>query len=448
MQTQRCRTLHILASILLLATRLAAEDRLAPLETGGQPVGRILLNGGVMNGTLVSAGSATGVVWSCPGIAGDITFNLAKVREIELGGTAVEIGPDEVLSRIRLSNDDELMGRLVELGGDTLVLETRFAGTLRIQRAMLAAIYPNFRKAPHFYEGPVGLADWKLSGSAGEPAVSYKGGSFYIAGFGATLGKNLDLPERFMLEFDFERKGGRLLEVCFFTDTLKGSDGNCYALRFEQNAVGLERRGKGARSQRMEKVSVPALQKATTIHVALMADIQRRAFFLEVNGVFVKRWTDSRPFESKGRGLLFSVASGGWTRISAIRASPWDGKYKDRSEEPPPKQEDRIRFLNDDRVSGRLDKIRRGTVRFTTEYGAFDVPLNRIVAIGMAEKGRGVARRRALDLRAYFHGRGRVTVALDRIENGFVYGQSENFGECTLRLDAFRNLRFNVHSQP
>ncbi|MBN1670700.1 MAG: hypothetical protein JXR37_06690 [Kiritimatiellae bacterium] len=405
------------------------------------------LNGDVMHGRLISAEAGKLLNWMNPHAAAPIAFDLRNVAEIVLGGEGDNGAAAATLSRVRLSNGDQLVGEIVEMTAKELVLDTGYAGRITIRRPVMAAIYPNISKTTHVYEGPARAEDWVVKAPGQSAQVDFKKKAFYVTGHGATIGRNLDLPDVALIEWELGWRVQPQLYIYLYTDNIRGYNCNAYALRMESQRFYLYHQTRQTGTHHLGNAEVEGLIAKGKARIAVMVDRPKKQISLKVDGVLVKQWTDTQDFAGLGRGLMFHARSAGEMRISDIRVSKWDGSLGASPVMEDEAEQDRIRFVNEDRVSGEMKGIRRGKITFETDYAPLTVPLDRVVVVLLKSDGRELARRNAGDIRAHFRHGGRVTLDMRGLENGVLSGESENFGKADFQLGAFRRLSVNVYRE-
>src|SRR5207248_37324 len=124
--------------------------------------------------------------------------------------------------------------------------------------------------------------------------------------------------------------------------------------------------------------------------------------------------------------------------------TPWDGKFEDRAAKSDKSKEDTVRMENNDKVSGKLEAIKDGSLTFSSSFAKLEIPLKRVQEIEIASQASSVAKRNAGDVRAYLVGRGSVTFALEKWDDKGVTGRSANFGQVTFSPRAFQRVQFNL----
>jgi len=144
---------------------------------------------------------------------------------------------------VRLTNQDEMLGRLIGMDEEKLQFETWFGGTLNVPRKMVAMIAPGQTQSSVIYEGPTGPEGWTVSriggfrrpGEVGE-AWSYNNGAFISTGSGS-LGREFPFPPLANIEFDLQWRGYLQMGLSLFSDAVAGYGGNSYLMQFNPGSV-------------------------------------------------------------------------------------------------------------------------------------------------------------------------------------------------------------------
>ncbi|MFO7871824.1 MAG: hypothetical protein R6V03_10390 [Kiritimatiellia bacterium] len=423
---------------------------LNPVSTGARKTDLIaFLNGDRLHGRLLAIDPEnTGVKWHCPNAAETILFGLDGISEIALASG--DAGNKTEGSSIRLTNGDLISGKLVSLRNDSLVLDTWYAGTVTIKRPMIRTINPGQSSSIIVYEGPRGLAEWTIGRRGGANNWRYKDSALYALS-SSSIARNIpDLPDRADIEFEAAWWGPYPSFYCsFYTDNLDSYSGNCYSLRLSGTSVYMYRYTSHSGSRNIGNISVQSFsdQKKNKALFNLLVDKENKSVTLLIDGVMMKQWTDQGDFAGRGNGILFQPQSNGGFKISNIKVTKWDGKLPEPSSGPTEHEEDLVRFVNGDKVSGELQTISDNKAVFKTSYAALTIPVQRIATIYMSEKNAQRARRNKGDIMARFREGGRITMRLARLEEGRIYGESENFGNITVPTAAFDSLEFNIYDK-
>ncbi len=399
-------------------------------------------NGDTLHGRLLAATGATGLRWGSTDARAVIDFALGNVATVQLGGGKVRPGA-QVGTRVALTNGDELRGTIVSLDGESLVLDTWYAGAVTIRRAMIKSLQPNRVMSATIYEGPNGAEEWRTGTS--ERGWVYRNGALYANGSGG-IGRDVKLPDRARIEFDMAWRAYPSFQLAVYTDNLEAVYGNCYVLQFNGNSVYMQRGSRNNFRNLGGGANIENWQRRNKARVTLLVDKTKKTLTLLVDGALVKQWMDSDEFAGRGTGLMFYAQGQGVMRLSNIVVSEWDGELG-KSEPTTATTADAIQFVNNDKVSGQLKTIAKNQVTFVTPFATLEVPLDRVAEIQFASDKAERARRQAADIRALFQTGGSVTVTLEKLDDQSLTGSSENFGQRTFAREAFGELQFNIYDE-
>jgi len=296
------------------------------------------------------------------------------------------------------------------------------------------------------YAGPTSLAGWDMP-QAG--AWSFKNGALY-AHSTSTIGRNIEeLPDAVNFEFEMAWQNQPQFIFYFYSDNSKSTSASAYSLRISGSSVYLYRHTPNGGSARIDRISFSKFGQGRPgkAKINLLVEKATKRMVLLIDGVEIKQFVDGADFAGKGNAIVFYPQSVGGLKISKLRVTKWNGKVPKIAADEIETTEDLVMFINEDKVSGRLTSIEAGKAKLATSYALLDVPLDRVVKITMSGKEMARARRNRGDMRARFKGLGVVTIELIDMEGGVVRGKSENFGDITLPLSAFRALEFNIYEE-
>ena len=413
-------------------------------KVGGMDILKFV-NGDALHGVLVSIDpSGYGLRWKHVSADKPIEFSLKAVAQVKLAGRQVS-GRRPGGSRVRLTNMDLLNGKLISMDDKELALDTWYAGKIAVKRPMLKSLDPNTTASFFVYRGPTDIDNWTFRRSGG--AWEFKKGAFYSSTSYPIARKIEKMPAMADIRFDAAwQYSYPSFYFSFFSDNLESYSGNSYALRISGVSLYLYRYSRNRGSQNLGNVNVPEFSKIKKARFNILADRKNRQFTLLVNGKKIKQWSDAGEVPGTGNNIVFDPEHEHRMKISNITISRWDGTMpkKDTVTEGESK-EDIVRFVNEDKVSGRLVSIMAGNAKFETSYATLDIPLERAVKIDMSSEKAERARRNNNDIRAHFAGSGAVTVGLAGIVSVTIEGSSENFGTVKMPLGAFELLEFNIY---
>jgi hypothetical protein len=404
-----------------------------------------------LHGTLISMDPSTyGVRLKHGSVEKPIEFALSALSRVRLAPrNAGSHSPDT--ADIQMSNDDLLSGKIVEMDADKLILDTWYAGKIPIKRSMLKCIYGGAKSASIVYEGPVDLSEWTMSRRSNQPAWKFKDGVLYQNG-NISIGRSIaNLPDMADIQFSASWQSGYpSFTFIFFNDNASQAL-NCYSLQISSGSIYLYRGERNNGNQRLGNVDFQRFSsgQCTGAKFEVMVDKTKKAITLLIDGEMVRQWTDPAGFAGGGKSIIFSPQPQNGMRISNIRISEWDGAVPQSivSNSGGDTKEDLVRFVNGDKVSGKLRSIARGSMKFEAAYAVMDIPLDRVSEIRMASSGLERARRNKNDIRATFPEKGALTIQLIRIEKNMLTGSSENFGQVGMPLEAFKALDLNIYRE-
>lgn len=409
-----------------------------------QPDRMEFLNGDLLSGTLVSLAPKE-LVWHHPDVEGDLRFAATNLKSIELHSLP-PVRPAADLVQVGLTNGDTLRGKIVEMDGEKLVLDTVYAGQMTIRRPMLASLRPAEATGDVCYSGPNSLEEWTRGNN--KDAWEFRNGALYSVQGNGSLGKDVKLPDRARIDFELSWQGQPYFTISLFADNLESYYGPGYQLAMQGNYVSLNRRTKGS-SNGLGGYHAPVLQTKRKAQVSVRVDRKGKTLALLMDGALVQQWTDPAGLDDGGAGIVFYVNQN-QHRIRNLRVMPWDGKIDQVSgeeEETPATQEDQIQFANGDRVTGDLLGIKDSEATVKSPYAELKIPLERIVLATFQEEKQERARRNAGDVQGLFRDGGQVTLNLLGLKDGTLQGESENFGKVEVNVGAFSRLRTNIYDE-
>ncbi len=407
-----------------------------------------LLNEDELHGAMLAIHPEDGgVTWQHPNVEAPISFDMKAVDKVLLGDRTQANAPDAPAQAF-LTNGDMLKGSIKALTADTLTLSTWYAGDINIKRVMVSRIRPNATLSDITYTGPKDIAKWTHKNSGTRPSWQYKDGALYALS-SLPIGRQIpNMPDKARIEFEVAWRGYPQFYFSFFSDNIQHYSGNCYLLQVSGQSIYLQRYSSNSGSQNLGNANIERFQRPTikSAKFTLLVDKQERKLVLLVDGEIVRQWNDPNPFGGLGNGILFQPQEQGNLRVSNIHVRDWDGKMP-AAEDEPKADEDRIHFVNSDKVSGTLNTITAGQVSFATAYATLTVPIERVAEINFSPAATHRARRNKHDMRARFKDAGQVTVNLAKMEAGTLEGKSENFGLIKMPMQAFSELEFNIYTE-
>ncbi len=446
-------------SLLLLAALLALPAR--PGEAEENPDRILFHDGDRLSGRLEGGSPGTGILWRHGEGSPPIVFRYGAVSEIRLG--ARPAASPAAQGRFRFANGDVAEGRLVELGPGHGVLETPEGSRLRFGRGGWQ--WAVFDRPPGrtVFSGPRGLEGWTRSEVELEDSPSghweYANGYFYASDT-ASIARDIRMPDRARVEFEYHWQGIPNLALALYTDSLgpislgdlagQPAFSKFYSVQFLYNyanilpvdqAVPLQRLGLG-------QIQIPSFLSERSARVDLRIDLSASSIALIMDGELIKTWTDPAGSGNMGTGIrLVHQGHGSSVAVGRLRVSEWDGKFETAPRLRPAGAGDLATLHTGESHAGRILSLAEGTLRLEAADGSpASLPLEDVAKIELAgvpgspspgPDGEPAALARSVS------GLGLMRLELRSIGEGRLQGTSPNFGEVDLPLEAFGSLQLS-----
>jgi len=448
-------------------------------------------------------------LWQNEDLAEPAAFKTSRIRHIVLrGGRPLKLL--DTLSHVELINGDKVPGLITALDGDSMTLETGYAGKLRIPRDHIAMLAPNPLGGRVAYYGPFAADDWKMIHSEfpdGMPEADAEGkekeespGRWAFSGSawhwnhksgGTALIRETGMPERSVLRCDLAWKNRLNLSIALHADFARPKAdekelpkpenrggmhmnpssmpqlfGNSYVLQLYSNYVTLLRTsvdadGKFAIERPRSNSGASRLGETGRARIELRSNRRTGEIILFVNDEFTAQWngldlTADEPAGGEvktggGPGFGF-VAQGGDSpvRISDIIMSEWNG-MPDSARSLQMDGQDVVLMANGtDRYSGKVGNLDdQGGILFEGKHGRFRFPLEDVSEIRFAKQSLAKTSEPPAD-----------NVVLRLAPIGAISGQpvpgegpalgiiSPIMGRMDLSLEPSVMIEFNAQSQP
>jgi len=396
-------------------------------------------NGDMLHGAIVSL-DTKGISWKSGEAENNILFKTENVRDIILGDSvSYSVNAN---AQVLLTNGDILAGKLLELNSANLILNTNYAGELKIDRFMIQSIYPGVGKSNGRYRGPNSIEEWIFaSNTRNNSNAEIKDGILSITDY-TSIGRDMKLPDLSKVEFDMAGDGNSQLQVQLYGNQVSLNPRDGYVLYISPGYIYLQRYRNG-NADNLGNFQTRDLQSGKG-KITLLSNKKDKKIILMVNGKIAKQWSDT-IWGGAGGFVSFINQSNSTVKIKNITAGSWNGKVPVPKAETNELKNDSISFINDDIVSGKLISIKGEKVLFKTDYAEMDIPLKRVKEITTASSLRRRARRRGDDIRCYFPNGDSITLSVKEINGGILEGETENYGNSKIKLNLFSRLQLNIY---
>lgn len=332
-----------------------------------------------LTGTILAI-DETGVVELASTLSPEpIRLKAGAVEKVEFTASGSTPNPPGTL--IELVNGDLLPAHLEGFDDRKLTVITQDAGRMEIPRAALKSMQLGVRKRLAVYSGPKNAEEWSR-GVDETKRWKFSSGSL-VANGPAVASKSFEIPPQFILKFTLKWQANPNFQI-FFADPLKPGIElvDRYYLQF--NGAGLEVKRESSTGKRFQTVILlprtPDQFPNNQVDVEIRVDRKTSRLHLLLNGEPEGAGIDPTAAAPKGQGLTFanSSAAGLSQEILNIEISELDNvRARHRSEDRGDVSEDSLISRDEDRWSGKLVSISKGTdgVVFSFKSDFQDAPL-------------------------------------------------------------------------
>ena len=192
---------------------------------------------------------------------------------------------------------------------------------------------------------------------------------------------------------------------------------------------------------------MPLANTKNSMHVAIRVNKPDQTVNLLIDGTLVKQWKEPTEFAGTGTILRFVNQTASIMKLSNLTVAEWDGRMDATTNNAPDPKSDFVLLMNNDTVAGRLQKFADGKLSVESPLGPLAIPLLRVAQVRLAETARPAGAVTTNTPQAFFVTRGRVTVAVERVEQGQLVGKSPLFGPVKIALGALKLLQLQAPTE-
>lgn len=345
------------------------------------------------------------------------------------------------------SSADLLRGQLTGISEKHISLSTWYAGTLNIERSMIASV-DVYGKGKQTYYGPNSLEEWNQLSH--EPGWTFKNGTLSSESKGH-IAKHIDMSNSSVLSFDYSWIGNPDMRILLFSDDPQQENPrNCYELTLSSNYTKLTKIYKHRKISILQMRRAPQLRGSGSTHVDFYADATNGSFALFLDGqrIFVDQDRTPAP-DSMGGGLHLISENSPLTRIRNLQVSRWSGDIPKSHSLPSIEslqgEGEKILLRNGDAIVGTIKSIDDETIQLQTEHTPIEFPLERMRSLDLRNKKNNAPLMKANDILARFQTGGWVILDLHSITPTTITGYNQAFGTATFQLDAFSSIEFHIY---
>jgi len=437
----------------ILARRTVSEIQVPSLPKTDHSDVIIFFNSNHLHGSILSLSYPNGIKFKLDNSNDKTIFQTKNIKCINLAIPSKKQNPKKSTSTITLTNEDKLIGNILELNKKSLILDTWYAGIIKIKYQMLKHISQNKNNTNKLYTGPNNLKEWTILPKRNNiKAWKYKNGFLYCDENSSNkiIGKNINLPDMAKISFTVENKDHLCLTFQFYSDEISISTTNSYKITISQyvNITRCTATKNSYRESDIQSFHSKYIKDSGKKDICILIDKINKKFYLLCNGKIEKQWTDAQKFAGTGKYICFSNR-GGKVKISNIKVEKWDGKFKITKTKNINNQvtADLLQFKNGDKIKGEIINIKDKILYFKTSYATLTIPMTRINNITLNSKTQENRRKKANDIKAIFHNNNHLTIELVKADNKTIKAKSENFGTITIIKSAFKRLYLNIYDK-
>jgi hypothetical protein len=432
-------------------------------------------NGDRLQGTLTRVEDAH-ILWKSPLLKEETPFFLNQVQDITFPLRPAPVAKQDHIAHIRFNPDlrqqneklpgDVIEGELVAVNEDNIILNTWYAGQLKLNRNMVKDLEIT-DVAPSVYAGPLEKDEWSVSPT---DSWSYEKNSYTGSGNGSIAKDFKKMPERYCFRFTAAWKSRFSLQILFGADSKEEeSPDNHYMIVLDNGTSYLQKRatnenpgGGMMRNGGMigEYKRDQAFRSKEKSELKLYVDTTTGLMALYSDDTLVQQWQDTEQPYLNGTCIHLRQSSGRSYNVNVSRMflTTWDGtlpnddqtKSSNSIDNPEPqKDEQRIILRNGDILLGKVEKIENREITLKTRYNEIKLPVSRIKKLALAPAEYDERLLQNGDVRAWFADGNFITFRLESIdEKGKITGTSQHFGTAQFDPDAFTRIEFNIYPSP
>jgi hypothetical protein len=402
--------------------------------------------------------------FTSPALLEPANIKLKELLELRSQTTTRKSDADHT-AIVTLTNGNVIRGQLASLDGESVILDTWYAGRLPLRRNMVASLRVIDRSSA-IYSGPGNKEGWILAGNGNSgkkdnPPWIFENGTMISKASGSAA-RNLDLPDSIAVAFDLAWNSNLRFDLLIFSDNPKSNDPeNFYALSINRHYTQFLKKSNSTAGT-IGSVSLRSFLQKEKVHIELFADRAKGNFILAIDGKRIVTWRDPNPAkQAKGNSIHFITTDPTQNlRISRIDIRAWDGrvaeddtpKVESEKLKPIPPGSQRIRLRNGDIVTGKVLGVEKDHITIETPHATIHLPLVRMSQVVLHredEKNTESCHPPKImngDVKAWFPEGGNVVFRLDGIEGDHFIGYSQVFGTARFRRDAFSRVEFNIYA--
>lgn len=420
-------------------------------------------NGDSLKGQLVEMTSTDGVLWRRPELQQPIRFFSTNIAEIFLGARPAfdaTNGPARTL--IRFANGDELIGSLVSITNDAILLDTSYAGRLKLPRNLVASLLPRGMNDSVIYDGIRDGSTWThgdMSAVQGVPVGRWQfHNASLFSGAASSVARNMNLPFEIRIDFDLYWSDLFSLAIGLHTDSLEPISLNArelepdfapfYSLWISPTATQLRVVPKTGPIRQLGSVFMRLPPGANHVPFTIFTSKKRNSVTIMAAGRVVHDWIDPAGWSAGGRGIRFVHQGYGNVRIANLRITRWDGQGMPAATLPPNPEVDVVLLNGTSALGGQLTGFTNGVFHFSSGGQTRSLPFDQVTHAGFATKQWAAASGETGAIMVAFNGVGRLTGDLRSWNAKVAHLAVPGIGDIRVQSQALGRIRFPKPTPP
>ena len=415
-------------------------------------------NGDSLKGELISFDRTNGIAWMRPELKKPVHFDFGSVTEIYLGTRpAMDAADSPTRTVLEFHNGNELVGSLLSITNDRVMLDTAYAGKLKIPLDQVATILPRARHDGVIFNALHDDKDWTHGDMSVIQGVAvgdwmYHNGSL-VGGAAASVARGMNLPFQMRMDFDMYWQNSFQIAIGLHTDSLEPISLNAreqepdfapfYSFAMSQSVAYLRLVPKTGPIRQLGQPEILRLTPGTNhAKVSIFTSDVRKSVALMMNGRLIREWIDPQGWSAGGRGVRFVHQGFGNVRIANLRVKKWDGK----SLTPPRVQAnanvDVMLFRDTAILAGQFAAFTNGAFHLSTGGAVKTIPFNELNQLSLATQRRRAMTNDTNQVTVYFTGRGRLTGQLKGWGRDKAELSVPGLGDVSVRAQALGRIKF------
>jgi hypothetical protein len=409
--------------------------------------------------------------WESVTLNKETPFFLSQIQEISFPLKQAPPTAQDHIAHIRFNQDlrqqnenlpgDVIDGELVAVNQNHIILNTWYAGKLKLNRNMVKDLEIT-DVAPAIYTGPLKQDEWLTF-----PAESWTFENNTYSGGGNLVRDFKKLPERYCFRFTAAWRNRFNIQLFFGADSAEeGMPENHYMLMLDNgttylqkrstnaNALGGMMRNGGMIGEYKRDNSFRTKEKSD---LRLFVDTTSGLIALYSDDTLLQEWNDMDKPVLNGSCIHIrqGTPQGNKIQISRISLTTWDGilpnvqdsmKSNPIDNPDPVGDEQRIILRNGDVILGEVKAIENSEISLITRFNEIKLPVSRIRKLALSPTDYDERLLQQGDVRAWFADGNYITFRFDGVdENGKIIGYSQHFGTAHFDTAAFTRIEFNIY---